>query len=109
MKIGTYVKLNGKTFTNAGYLETTETKNVNICVERIIHAGNINETDIKTLYVIPNTFIFLIKSDVYSICYTSIISEYKEFIKNGKKMSTSEQEDDDNDWVKNPPMEFYGM
>ena len=78
LTMGPFRKFNGILYCNAGTIQTKDSSIIDNCVERLIKAGNIERTDICVEYLPKGLYIFYIKNEIYSICYSSIISSIKE-------------------------------
>lgn len=76
--MGPFRKFNGILYCNAGSITTNDYSVIDSCVERLIKAGNISEQDVCVEYLSGGLYIFYIRNDIYSICYSSIISTIKE-------------------------------
>lgn len=90
--IGAYTHYNGTLYTIGGYITTKDPSNIDYCVSRLVLAGNIEESRIRVLYIGENEFAIIIQSDVYSLCYSAIISDCANRI---RKQEEEEQEDED--------------
>ena len=80
--IGAYTHYNGTLYTIGGYITTKDPSDIDYCVSRLVLAGNIDESRIRVIYKGENEFAIIIQSDVYSLCYSTIISDCANRIKN---------------------------
>jgi len=76
--MGVYAKVNGILYCNAGNIKTKDFNIVDQCLKRIIHVGDLKKDDIVIEYSQGGIYTFYIKESVYTICYSSVISTFKE-------------------------------
>ena len=73
-----YKKFNRTIYHYAGTLQADQSNTIDECIQRLIKAGNILRSDIVVEYEEQSKYIFYIRNEVYSICYSSIISSINE-------------------------------
>lgn len=79
--MGVYRKVNGILYCNSGTIKTNDFNIVDQCLKclkRITHVGDLKKDDIVIEYSQGGSYTFYIKESVYTICYSSVISTFKE-------------------------------
>lgn len=81
--MGIYKKVNGNLYCNAGTIRTDRYSLVDQCINRIMTVGDLKKDDYVIEYSNGGYYTFYIREVVYTICFSSVISTFKEENNNG--------------------------